>query len=92
MLNFLYLLLLIFILDMRVEVKEAPKICLGKKGPEKNVNHKFNTATVYNRKLNMDITLGELFRSPYHYVRVVSTVSLSYRSHINAICIENIIS
>jgi hypothetical protein len=56
--------------DMRVEVKEAPKICLGKKGPEKNMNQKFNNATVYNRKLNMDITKGELFNSPYHYVRV----------------------
>ena len=58
------------ILDMRVEVKEAPKICLGKKGPEKNVQHK---TTVYNRKLHKDVTIGELFRSPYHYVRLFST-------------------
>ncbi|XP_045169236.2 uncharacterized protein LOC123531973 [Mercenaria mercenaria] len=55
--------------DMRVEVKDAPKIFLGKKGPEKNMGHKCNNAVVYNRKLRMDITDGQLSSSPYHYIQ-----------------------
>lgn len=55
--------------DMRLEVKVAPKSFLGKRRPEKNTTSKIYSSTVYNRKLQRDITDGQLTTAVYHYVQ-----------------------